>query len=190
MKGIMIRGLLTILFLILMTVGLSGLAITNGIDTPLNFIGKTVPDEGAGAATALLVVLMALVFCISFVLAIFVPIDKKEVPIKMISRVLIQDLVIIVIDKTVFQKTEIEWANVALRNVKRYATRTFFYMGYSDIIKIKESSPDKNLIGRNIREDIQVRDELETLDADDFDVTELDDFKMGVQDHAEEKNKT
>jgi hypothetical protein len=53
-------------------------------------------------------------------------IDDKNIPVKHISRSIMQNKVILVIDGTVFEKETIEWANVNLQFIEQQASRNFW----------------------------------------------------------------
>lgn len=70
---------------------------------------------------------MGIVFLAIWALCAFTLIfDTKVIPSKKISRSIMQDVAIIVIDGVLFIKREIKWATVALRHVKLTTYRNFF----------------------------------------------------------------
>ena len=116
----------------------------------------------------------------SFVFLVFawvVKFDYKEIPPAAISRVVVQDLVLIVVDKNVFEKTSVEWANVNLNYVKREVGRNFFGIHYDNELFIKDQS------------DLPLRtEELVPASEENIDELDLEDLEMILdQDEDEEK---
>ena len=66
------------------------------------------------------------IIAFSWLLSMDSCIDDKNIPVKHISRSIMQNKVILVIDGTVFEKETIEWANVNLQFVEKIGCRNFW----------------------------------------------------------------
>jgi hypothetical protein len=124
---------------------------------------------------------IAIVLVVSFLTSLNASIDLKDVPIKILSRVIIQNKVFLVADGKVFEKQTIEWTDIALHWVKREQHRNFYgtclmedlYIDLEkeDILELKteDITNHEEFVSHNIDEELAVDDIIEKIEigADD-----------------------
>jgi len=86
--------------------------------------------------TLLATVYVGLVAMVAVLASINTRVDSKNITMKTISRVIVQNKILIVIDGSVFEKQTIEWADVNLHLVKRKIMRNFFFTALDEEIYI------------------------------------------------------
>ena len=129
LQGLIKRTAFLIVFFGFVGFGLFLLSIGVGfleIDDALTQLYAVSPDLDLSLFTAVGVAIMISSSFIFLLFAWFSRFDYVEITFGAISRVIVQDLVIIVIDGRIFKKTSVEWARVNLNHVGREGGRNFF----------------------------------------------------------------
>lgn len=101
-------------------------------------------------------VFIVVILIISFLMSLNSIIDKKDISIKILSRVIVQNKILLIADGKVFEKQTIEWAHVALHWVKREQHRNFYGICLIEDLYI---DLEKEVIYELKREDITQYDE-------------------------------
>jgi hypothetical protein len=111
-----------------------------------------------------------------------------EVPISRLSRVIVQDLILFVVDQDIFHKNAIKWAKVNLNHVGREIGRNFFSVKLSDRIYIKQPIGDvptqtEDMIPAPV-------DEIQELDLSDLEefLDQEEPFELGAEDKEHDDN--
>ena len=146
-------------------------------------VTATIPTTNNGVVTVGYF-FVGIVLLISFLLSINATIDSKDLPIKLLSRVIVQNKILLIADGKVFEKQTIEWADVGLMNVRRETHRNFYRTSLMEDLYIDLR---EEVIYELKTEDLTPNDEIVPNTADEqIRIDKINDFKMGADDAQQE----